>query len=349
MMGLNRLEIIKNLLLELKEPNYRMRQITDAIYQKNSKSYSEISTIPLELRSKLQEKLGGLLSISKVGEVKDSQAHKILFTTRDGYKFESVKLTYLPTKDRPKPHVALCVSCQSGCALNCSFCATGAIGFKKNLTIDEITDQFLYFRQLGEQIDSIIFMGMGEPFENPVNVFGALDTLSNPNIFNFSLYRISISTIGVIRGIKKLTAEYPQVNLAFSLHSPFSEQRTQIMPVNERYPMDLVLQAVHNYVKTTNNKVFISYLLLGGVNDSKDHAHALAEIIKATGKLAYLYHVNLIRYNPGPCRVKYNRSSPDAIRIFQNILNREKVNNTLRQDFGVNIDAACGQLWAKLN
>jgi len=228
----------------------------------------------------------------------------------------------------------------------CQFCATGAIGFKQNLSADEITGQYLYFKQKGDSIDSLIFMGMGEPFANENNLFEALHTLTNPDLFALSPSRLSISTVGLIPGIERLIREYPQVNLTYSLHSPFDAQRSQIMPVNQTYPIAAVFTALNEYIEATKNRVFIAYTLLKDVNDSPEHAQALADLIRAQKDTAYLYHVNLIRYNPCPSEIPFERAEPAKVKAFQATLDRLGVQNTLRQDFGVDIDAACGQLYA---
>lgn len=342
-----RLDKLKTILSDVGEPAFRFNQITQAIFQQYIPMYTDISTIPLSLKEKLHQELGPVLTLTKIAEVKDAQVQKILFKTRDGRMIETVKLIYKPTKYRPTSHVALCVSSQVGCAMACTFCATGGIGFKRNLTADEIVDQYLYFKQHQENIDSIIFMGMGEPFANPEGVFEALRILTTKKLINLSPQRISISTIGVIPGITKLLSEYPQVNLAVSIHSPIPQERSRIMPINKTYPLEKVLVSIRQYIEHTHNKVFLSYLLLSGVNDSPSHAYKLVELINNFGDLSYLCHVNLIRYNPAPSKISYKRPSPETVRKFQNILAQNHISHTLRQDFGVNIDAACGQLWAK--
>jgi len=339
----SRLEKITKIVSDAGVPRYTLDQITTAIYKDGVTDYMEMKNVPLSLRQKLKEELGDVLSLKVVQEIKSDQVHKVLFETKDGERIETVRMLFHPEDG---VHESLCISSQSGCNLGCKFCATGAIGFKKNLSAEEISDQILFFRSSEYKTGSISFMGMGEPFANP-NLFDALKLITDPKLMGISPRRLSVSTVGLIPGIRRLTKEFPQVNLAFSLHSPFHDQRSELMPITKVYPVSLVFQALDDHVKITNKKVFIAYVLLKGVNDSDEHAKELIKLIKARGKLGYLYHVNLIRYHPGPTIVEYQAPEKSKVVKFMNTLLREKVNCTLRQSFGVNIDAACGQLYAK--
>ena len=337
---------ISDYLQELHEPTFRLKQIRTALYTQYVRNFSEITTLSQSLRESLQSKFGPINPLKAIHTVTGTQAEKVLFETPSGHLIEAVKLTYLPNQERTETHTALCISSQSGCAMGCQFCATGAIGFKQNLSADEIAGQYLYFKQKGDSIDSIIFMGMGEPFANENNLFDALHLLTSPEHYDLSPHRLSISTVGLIPGIQRLTKEYPQINLTYSLHSPFDEQRSQIMPVNQTYPIRDVFAALNEYITATKNRCFIAYTLLKDVNDSVEHAQALANLIKFQKNTAYLYHVNLIRYNPCPSQVIFERAEPNQVKFFQDTLKKLGVKNTLRQDFGVEIDAACGQLYA---
>ncbi|HLE49934.1 MAG TPA: radical SAM protein, partial [Patescibacteria group bacterium] len=241
---------------------------------------------------------------------------------------------------------SLCLSTQSGCALGCLFCATGALGFKKNLTAAEIVDQVLYFIKNDMPVDSIIFMGMGEPLANPDNTFAAIDLLTAPDGLALSPRRLSLSTVGIVPGIERLTRDYPNINLAFSLHNPFTAERLKLMPITRAYPIEKVLAAIDAHLAVTNHKVFIAYILLAGVNDSPRHAQALADLITATPNRKRLLHVNLIRYNATANPTQYRKPSHSTVERFQAILTQNKVHHTMRQDFGTDIQAACGQLAA---
>ncbi len=344
----SRLDQIQTIFSENNLPSYRFAQIKAAIYADQFTRYSQISTLSKDIRAQLTKELGDeILSLKKVTEVEGDNAHKVLFETRDGKKLETVRLTYkdhTASGESRSQRTALCLSTQSGCALGCVFCATGALGLMKNLTSDEILDQVLYFTKAGHRIDRLIFMGMGEPFSNPDSTFAALTAITDPGQLAMSPYRISVSTVGIIPGIKRLTKDFPQVNLAFSLHSPFPGERRQLMPITNAYPIDKVMAAIDEHLKITNHKVFISYILLNGINDKSNDAGALSDLIKATPDRLRLLHVNLIRFNPGPTKQVFQKSDAQTVRQFQDILDHNKIKNTLRQDFGVKINAACGQL-----
>ncbi|MDZ7586324.1 MAG: hypothetical protein U0946_01100, partial [Patescibacteria group bacterium] len=215
---------------------------------------------------------------------------------------------------------------------------------KKNLTGEEISDQVLYFKANNLPVKSIAFMGMGELLINLDNVFAALRIIIDPLYLGFSQRRISLSTVGIVPGIQQLTRTFPQVNLAFSLHSPFPEQRLALMPITKIYSIDLVMKALDKHICLTNKRVFLAYVFLAGVNDSISHAKELVKLIRKRGKFAYLYHVNLIRYNPGSTLMKFAKPTSKKIEVFRQILRQNGIKHTLRQSFGVNIAAACGQL-----
>lgn len=347
MENLSRVNTIEQLFGEMNAPPYRNRQLYQAVYQQYAQNYTDITVLPKGLREKLTETLGNnILTLTNVHEVQNEQADKILFETKDKNRIEAVLMTFKPNDQRSTDHMSLCISSQSGCNLGCTFCATGAIGFKKNLSADEITDQILYFLQRGQTVGNVSFMGMGEPLVNP-NFFEALKIITDKDKMGFSQRRLSVSTVGIIPGIQRLQKEFPQISLAFSLHTPFPKQRLEIMPVTKAYPIDKVMEALNHYIDETNKKVFIAYVLLDGVNDSFDHAKELARLIKNQGKNSYLYHVNLIRFNPGSTFKPYDKPSTGRVNAFRKELDRTGINHTLRQSFGVDIDAACGQLYGK--
>lgn len=218
------------------------------------------------------------------------------------------------------------------------------MGLIKNLTADEITDQVLYFKVHDQFQGHITFMGMGEPLMNPDNVFAAVKIFTDKNYFAYSNRKISLSTVGIIPEIRRLTAKFPQINLAFSLHSPFDEERSELMPVNKLYPLKQVMAVLTEHLQLTKRKIFIAYLLLKGINDSPKHAQALVKLIKSQGQLNYLYHVNLIQFHHFKERVEFKRSSPEKLLAFGQILTDSHVNFTIRKSFGEDIQAACGQL-----
>ncbi len=342
-----RLDKIQTLLESINSPPFRLGQVRHALYEEGVEYYSQISTVPKSMRQLLSETLGDrVLSLTNIFEATGGQAQKILFETQSKQRIETVRMLFRPTKERDTLHTSLCISSQSGCALACKFCSTGAIGFKKNLTADEICDQVLYFLQKKHPVDSVSFMGMGEPFANP-NIWDSLKILTSKDTLGISRHKISISTVGLIPGIEKLITDFPQINLAFSLHSPFNDQRSELMPINKIYPIEDVMAFVQRYVLATNNKVFIAYALMEGINDSSEHAKALIKLIKNQGIKSYLYHINLIRFNPGPGTEEFKKPKSEAINSFMQLLKDGGLSVTLRQSFGVNIYAACGQLYGK--
>jgi 23S rRNA (adenine-C8)-methyltransferase len=340
---INRIEQIKNLLGD-RYPAFTLNQIKDAIYKQGVKSYLDISTIKKELREELKDTFGDVLSLKPIAVSKEKQAQKILFETKDGHRIESVQMIYEPNEERKVKHNALCISTQSGCAMGCKFCATGATGFRRDLTQDEIADQLLYFIQEKIDIDTVFFSGMGEPLANP-NFFNSLDIFIN--YMGLSQRKLSVSTCGIIPGIKSLTEKYPQVNIALSLHSPFQKQREDLMPATKKYPLPEVLIALREHLYKTNKKVFLAYVMLSEVNDSEEHAKELCRIVKRSGKKDYLFHVNLIKFHEGPTLSFFKQSTKEDFDKFTKILESRHINYTVRQNFGSDIEAACGQLYAK--
>lgn len=292
-------------------PEYRISQILRSIYQTKVLSYLDMYHIPRKLREDLHEHFGGsLLSLKASTTSKFDRACKVLFENRDGSKVEAVLLSF-PT------HKSLCISSQVGCAYGCSFCATGKIGLKRNLSLDEITDQVLYFQQLGHKIDSISFMGMGEPMSNP-NVFRAMHVLNDSQLFGTSSRRINISTVGILPGMKKLNKDHPHVNLAFSMHSPYTEQRNRLVPANLMYPFQEVFNSLDERIRITGKRIWISYVLMKGENDTREHAEELVRVIKKRPEeLQYLYHVNLIPYNTARSVDVYERTEDNALDTFK--------------------------------
>lgn len=322
------------------EPPYRLEQIRRALYRSDVLTYSRMTFLPRPLRHALADNLGdAVLSLEPTSVQEAEQATKVLFRLRDGRLIETVRMRYR------KGHVALCISSQVGCALGCAFCATAARGLERNLSADEITDQVLYFQKRGDPIRSVSFMGMGEPLVNP-DTFVALAALRDPHGLNLGLRRVSLSTVGIVPGLERLTREYPQVNLSFSLHSPFPHERLALMPITRTYVPRDVLARLDRHLETTRRKVFVAYLLISGFNDSPRHAAALAELLHGRHAYAHLYHVNLLRYNPARGVPSRFRTDEAVLKQFKKKLEHGGLNVTVRQSFGATIDAACGQLYA---
>jgi len=322
------------------EPAFRSKQIKKAVFGDLIENWDEAATLPLVLRKNLQADCPlSELAAEKTLTSKDGETLKILFLTKDGSKIESVLMKHIDERN------TVCVSSQVGCSVGCEFCATGELGFKRNLSDSEIVDQVLYFARLlkkeGIRVTNVVFMGMGEPFLNYDNVLAAIKTLNDKDGFNLGARHISVSTVGIIEGIKKFTAEDMQVNLAISLHAPDNVLRSKLVPLNKKYPIEKVLSAVDNYIQKTKRRVMFEYLMIDGINDGEKQALSLTKLLKKP-----LYFLNLISYNPtGHCEFK---PSPGwKIKKFKEILEREGLAVTQRHGFGKEIKGACGQLAGK--
>ncbi|WP_435925610.1 Cfr family 23S rRNA (adenine(2503)-C(8))-methyltransferase [Paenibacillus sp. DYY-L-2] len=336
----NKYRRLEEFLKEQHHPNYRMQQVCNAVFKEKIDKFSNIRVLPKSLREMLVHEFGeSILNIVSLKEQHSEQVTKVLFEISGNETIETVNMKYKAGWE------SFCISSQCGCHFGCKFCATGDIGLKRNLSSDEITDQILYFYLKGHSVDSISFMGMGEALAN-MQVFDALDVLTDPKLFALSPRRITISTIGLIPGIKKMTQNYPQVNLTFSLHSPFHEQRGELMPINDRYPLLDVMDTLDEHIRITSRKVYIAYILLPGVNDSIDHAKEVASLLKGRYQSGRLYHVNLIRYNPTVSSpLRFGEVDEGRVFRFYETLKATGIHVTIRSQFGIDIDAACGQLY----
>ena len=310
------------------EPAYRARQVWEWA-ARGVTGYDAMTNVPAPLR----EGLSGSVPFSTLTVTDEQQAKdgtvKTLFRTHDGHPVEAVLMRY---RDGRR---SICVSSQSGCPLTCTFCATGTMQFGRNLTTSEILDQALHFRRL-EAVDHCVFMGMGEPFMNFDNVVAAARRLPDAGV---TPRRTTISTVGWLPGLTRFIDEVDEpIRLALSLHAANPALRSQLMPVNDRYPLADVLAECHRYYELRRRKVYIEYVMLEGVNDTPRHAAELAAILDAK-----VFKVNLIPYNPTGM---YGGSSRDAIAAFKHVLDRARIPATVRLTRGRDIAAACGQLAA---
>jgi 23S rRNA (adenine2503-C2)-methyltransferase len=320
-------ELLAATFAETGEPAYRARQVWEWV-ARGARSYGEMTNLPAALRERLEAEVP-LSTLTVAAEAKsDDGTVKTLFHTADGRPLEAVLMRY---RDGRR---SVCVSSQSGCPLTCTFCATGQMKFGRNLTADEILDQALHFRRV-EAIDHVVFMGMGEPTMNIDNVLAACEAMPDLGVTH---RRTAISTVGWVPGIDRLAGCEMPIGLALSLHAPNDGLRSQIMPVNERYPIAEVLAACDRYRAARRRKVFVEYVMLDGVNDHPEHARELAMLLDPRG-----YKVNLIPYNPTG---SYDGSSPERIERFRAILAEHRLPATVRLTRGRDIDAACGQLAA---
>ena len=319
-------ELLKRALTELGEPEYRNRQVWRWAAQ-GATGFDAMTDLPLALRSALQRDVPfSSLTLEHEAHARDGTI-KALLHTADGRPLETVLMSY---RDGRR---SLCLSSQSGCPLTCTFCATGQMRFGRNLTASEIVDQALHFRR-GGPVDHAVFMGMGEPMMNIDAVLAACALLPEIGI---SHRHTAISTIGWIPGIDRLAAEPMPIRLALSLHAADEQLRSQLMPVNDRYPLADVLEACRRYYERKRRMVFVEYVMLAGVNDSFAQARSLAAVLDRR-----MFKVNLIPYNPTGS--PYAGSSPKAIEAFRAELERQGIGATVRLTRGRDIDAACGQL-----
>lgn len=320
----------------LTEPKYRFAQVNQALFKDFISSWDEVNNLPKVLR----EKLAAICPLEINAEVfkapEGLKSEKVLITLEDGEQIESVLIRQKDGRN------TVCVSSQVGCPLNCAFCATGRFGFKRNLKSEEIVEQVIFWaRYLKEEsseskIDNVVYMGMGEPFLNYPEFIKSVKFLNNPETVGIGSRRISVSTAGVLPGIKRLAGEKIQINLAISLHAANDNTRRDIMPIAMQYTLKETLKSVDDYIRKTGRLVMFEYLMIKDVNDRNEDALELAKILNKP-----LYLVNLIPYNPTG---QFKASSRDRIEKFKKILEIEGLPVTVRLSFGQNILAACGQL-----
>jgi 23S rRNA (adenine2503-C2)-methyltransferase len=322
------LALLDDRLAALGEPRFRAGQVWEWT-ARGAAGYDEMTNLPAGLRERLAAEVPfSTLTLDREAHARDGTV-KALFRTHDGRPVEAVLMRY---KDGRR---SLCLSSQSGCPLTCTFCATGTMKFGRNLTAGEILDQALHFRRT-ERVDHAVFMGMGEPMMNLDHVLAACERLPDIGITH---RRTAISTVGWIPGIDRLAATPMPIRLALSLHAADDALRSEIMPVNERYPLEDVLAACRRFHEAKRRLVFVEYVMLAGVNDRYEQALALANVLDPK-----VFKVNLIPYNPTGM---YQGSSRQAIDVFRAVLEEHGLRATVRLTRGRDIDAACGQLAAK--
>jgi len=320
------LDLLERTLVDAGQPAFRARQVW-AWAARGASGYAAMTDLPAPLRTQLADEVPfSTLTLADEAHARDGTV-KSLFHTRDGRPVEAVLMRY---RDGRR---SLCLSSQSGCPLTCTFCATGSMRFGRNLTASEILDQALHFRR-AEDVDHAVFMGMGEPMMNLDAVLGACRRLPEIGITH---RRTAISTVGWIPGIERLTQSDMPIRLALSLHVADDALRSQIMPVNERYPLADVLQACRRFHAAKRRLVFVEYVMLAGVNDRYEQAVALARALDPK-----VFKVNLIPYNPTDS--PYEGSSREAIAAFHAVLEEHGLRATIRLTRGRDISAACGQL-----
>jgi 23S rRNA (adenine2503-C2)-methyltransferase len=353
------LQLLEETLAERGEPRFRARQVW-AWAARGASGYEQMTNVPAELRDALARELPfSSLTLREESRSRDGTV-KALFETADARPLEAVLMRYrnppggrTPPGSRTPPgggdrpgggggRRSICVSSQSGCPLTCTFCATGAMRFARNLTASEIVDQALHFRRI-EPIDHCVFMGMGEPLLNLDSVLEACERLPDLGITH---RRTTISTVGWIPGIERLTDHDAPLRLALSLHAADEALRSELMPVNERFPLRDVIDACRAFYARKRRRVFVEYVMLAGVNDRYEQALALAGLLAGGERdRPPIFKVNLIPYNPTAS--PFEGSSREAISAFRDALLAHGIPATVRLTRGRDIDAACGQLAAR--
>lgn len=327
------------------QPAFRTKQIWTQMYRNLAPSFDAMSDLPAALRERLKAEVQlGVLKLTREQVADDGDTRKVLWQLPDGNVLESVLMRY---PDR----ATVCISTQSGCAMGCVFCATGRMGLLRNLTPGQIVEQVLYFARglkqdtfdsvtHHERVTNIVFMGMGEPFANYDRWYASVERLHDPQGFNLGARNLTVSTVGLVPGIRRLASEKLPINLAISLHAPNDELRSALMPVNKKYPITELMAATQEYIEQTHRRVSFEYVLLQGQNDTVEHAEQLVDLIQGM-----LCHVNLIPWNPVP-GAPLERSHRKRVQEFQQVLQNRGIACTVRMERGVAIAAACGQLAA---
>lgn len=333
---------VDHILSHTAQPAFRRTQIMKAVLRDGVTSFEDITTIGKALRATLAAQVSIMpFAPVYVRVSRDGRAIKALLRLADGQHIETVLIA-------PKPGTwSACVSSQVGCAMRCAFCATGTLGIVRDLSADEIASQALFWRQYmrREKVDGtfthIVYMGMGEPFNNWDAVRQSLTWLMDADLYGFSQRGIAVSTSGIAPGIRQFADTHSQVHLAISLHFATDEKRSRYMPVNRRFPLADLADALRYYFSKNNRKIFMEYIMLDGINDTPDDARDLMTYLRTIGRTDLL-HVNLIRYNS--IGEGFAPSPRDRVQAFRDALHAAHVPCTIRKSIGDDIHGACGQL-----
>lgn len=320
------------------QPAYRAKQVWAWLYLHWANRFEQMTNLPKGLRTALAETADfGIQSPAFVQNSSDGHTQKVLFQLHDGQYIETVLMRY----DKRN---TICMSSQAGCAMGCVFCATGQMGFFRNLSVGEIVAQFVYFARLlvqegaGERITNVVLMGMGEPLHNYDKTLAAVDRLTDPTGINLGNRKITISTVGLVPAIRKYADEKRQTPLAVSLHAATDAERDKLIPVNRRWPIEAVLEACRYYIAQTGRRLTFEWALIRGQNDTIEQAEKLGQLVQGM-----LCHVNLIPLNPTN-GYDGRPSDPGRVRAFMDKLGEYGVSCTVRVRRGIDIQAGCGQL-----
>jgi 23S rRNA (adenine2503-C2)-methyltransferase len=354
---------LEALVAEAGEPPYRARQLTHWLDTRRQPDPRAMTNLPRSLRARLSERFAGAgLTLDRHQAGDDGWTHKLLFRLPAGDAVESVLMYYPPAgsspdddwEGGPRGRATVCISTQAGCAMGCTFCATGQFGFTRHLSVGEVVEQVARVSTMlpalrpgpgaPDHLTNVVFMGMGEPFANQEATWGAAYRLHRG--FGLSARAITISTVGLVPGIRRAAAEPLRVNLAVSIHAASDDVRDRLVPVNRSWPIAELLEAVGDYVAATRRRVSFEYALMAGVNDDLEQAGRLGRLLaplRIPGSGGHAAHVNLIPYNPTP-GTGFSPPSKAAVRRFRDAVAASGVPVSVRANRGVGIDAACGQL-----
>ncbi len=326
------LEELQNLVKELGQPAFRAKQLNEWIHEKNVCSFDEMTNLPVAMREKLSERFSFNVPVELVKQVSKDGSRKYLLQFADGVSVETVGM---PNRNK----LAVCISSQAGCAMGCAFCATGLAGLSRSLTAQEMVDQVLHVsRDFGERVTSVVFMGQGEPFANFDATIDALRALNDPDGLAIGARHLTVSTCGVIPGIRRFAELPEQFTLAISLHSAVQGTRNQLMPGVKKYTLPRLHEAIQLYVEKTGRRPTYEFAMIDGINDTNPEMQALIDFCAGT-----LCHVNLIQLNNIPDS-PFRPSPIEKVETLQRRLTMHGVETTIRNSRGSDIDAACGQL-----
>lgn len=324
---------LEDYFISINEKKFRAVQVYEALYKRRIKSFDDMTNISKEVREKLKQDFS-FYKIKMLIKQQGKNVNKYLFELEDGNKIESVLMFH-------DYGTSICVSSQVGCNMTCAFCESGRLKKVRNLLAYEIVQQILQIEEdINKRITHVVLMGIGEPFDNYDNVLRFVKIINCGKGIDIGSRHITISTCGVIPGIKKFMNEEGQVNLAISLHAPNDTLRSRIMPINKAYPLNELMETIKEYINKTNRRVTFEYIMLDNVNDSEENAKELALLLKGIN-----CYVNLIPYNETE-NIEFKRTKERKIMKFYDILKKNKINVTIRKEFGGSVDAACGQLRA---
>ena len=325
------LEDLKDYFKKNNEKEFKANQIYEWLYKKRVNSFNDMTNIKKKLIKKISEEFI-MKKLKIITKLEDTDVCKYLFELEDNNKIEAVLMKH----DYGN---SLCISTQVGCNMSCAFCESGRLKKVRNLNAYEMVLQILQVEEdLNIRISHIVLMGIGEPFDNYDNVIKFIEIINEPKGIDIGARHITVSTSGLVDKINKFAYNGKQVNLAISLHAPNNKLRSELMPVNKAYPIEKLIDSIKEYIKITNRRVTFEYIMLNDINDTKECAHELAQLLKGIN-----CYVNLIPYNE-TSHIKYKKSSKEKIMKFYDILKKNNINVTVRKEFGRKVKAACGQL-----